>query len=821
MARKPAQKKSTTPLMDWTVSAAPEPGEEPPPEAGAGPIAQAPGAGRRPAASGSQRVTLMLAGLIAASLLAVGLSAAWNSFRLRQTLSRAVSLEEQSIRSGDRDQLDQLYPAQGDNWAALQRRRAEDGQVAPLPLQSLWPAFEAGSIQSIKTLASDTALVNVTRRFYAPDGSRVDFVLPQYYRFVGGQWRRQAPPPELRSEIRQRLSTYLEISYYAVDEAYAAALGTYLDQVLTGACSAWDCPPTLTFHLRLLLDDTAVMRSFDYFPASPGAPLLFSLMLAQRDSFWATTTLPLGAPHLAGYPADPESQAVFQRLIAVELISRLTGLLVPDSLRFNTLLYALAARLTASLQLDAPEITRLQLARPAFTAEELWDLNYVSTVRPLGPFYTQSAQNEALAALNLLLEAQSPRAEQRLFNGLSQAEQPDDWLARGLRLSPQAARAALDDALADMARVPAATSIATAQAFTLGCRNGLATFSPGDERPDYFLSGRFFDARPLAWSPEGARLLIELSGQPAVIEAATGQVTWLPDTLDYYDQLQWIDNQRLAYVQWPRDLFRSPYRAAQFSLRFLDVTAPAETLPAVAGLQDFALSPDRSMLAVVEAQTAPVFSGEGTIAVIPVAGGPPRSVARGFAPAWAPDGRRLVFAQTVDEHVVLQVLDVASGATRQIFDSAEWGVLGQQLDVWATWAASGERLAVVIQGRYGDDHAVWTLHPDGSGTRLIHEQDSPAYAAPASFSADGRYVAVTAWSPYWSRQTVIYDAATGERGVRLPNVGGWSAWAPSGHTLALSSADGLYAVEEPGSPRAIPRRLSEEGCYQALWNAAP
>jgi hypothetical protein len=66
----------------------------------------------------------------------------------------------------------------------------------------------------------------------------------------------------------------------------------------------------------------------------------------------------------------------------------------------------------------------------------------------------------------------------------------------------------------------------------------------------------------------------------------------------------------------------------------------------------------------------------------------------------------------------------------------------------------------------------------------------------------------------------VYDAVSGAPGVRVPNAGGWTSWAPDGHRLALASGEGLFVIAAPGDARAAPERLSDEACYRALW-AAP
>ena len=767
------------------------------------------------------QIGLRLGGVICLALAALGLTSAWNAYQLEQAMRRVVALEERAILTGDMDSLRELYADEDVEWLATQQRRAEFGQVAPLPMQSLWPALDTGVVKSVETLTPNTVRVEVIRRFFAPDGGQAFFALHQFYRFADGKWQRVPLPESDRREVRQWTGQHVEMSYFVLDEAVMTDLGPYLDGILTQACAAWACPDDLRFDLRFLLEDTASTRSFDFFSPSPGGPMIFALIFSQPESFWGSPTLPLASPHLAGYPADTESQALWRRLLALEILARLPGRLVPDTAlrRYNPFRYALAARLSVALQLDSPQIASLRNTKPAFTPEELWTLNYRSTERPLGPFYTQAAQLEALALLNLLLQDQPPETESRLFRGLRTATDPAAWLAEGLNIPPDEARARLRAAIETTGNPPASSPIPNPHTFTLGCRGGLAAFAPDQTPFTYSLAGRFYDARPVEWSPDGKRLLIYLSGQPAVVEADTGALLRLPDIADYYDDIQWVSNTVIAYTVWPRDLFRSTFDPSQFSLNFFDVTDPQRASPPIAGVRGYALSPDRSTAAVVQVKDIPFFdSRQSRVALMPALGGPLTLVGEGLNPAWSPDGRTLLYVQFNGDTASLHVVNLATESRREIFNSGDWDVRSQRFNPWVTWSPTGEHITLVAAGDFGNHTWVWAMRPDGSGAQLLLEQDSPAYADPASFSADGEYLAVHVWNPNWVRTTLIYDPANGKRVLMLPNVGGWPAWSPTGHQLALSSYGGLYVIAEPGDPQSSPKKLADEPCYRVLWD---
>ena len=166
----------------------------------------------------------------------------------------------------------------------------------------------------------------------------------------------------------------------------------------------------------------------------------------------------------------------------------------------------------------------------------------------------------------------------------------------------------------------------------------------------------------------------------------------------------------------------------------------------------------------------------------------------------------------------MNTLNIAGGVGHRIFDSGDWDRGGQVSDLSAVWSPAGDRVALAVQGSYGSQFSVWSLRPDGSEPVMIYDGPATAYADPVQFSADGAYLAVTLWDPYWQRQTAVYNAATGAKGIRLADVGGWPAWSPSGHELVMSSYEGISLVTNPADPLGQPQPLADGVCYRVLWN---
>src|SRR6185503_11181624 len=230
------------------------------------------------------RTSLILAAVAALAFVAFKVSAAWDTYRLRRGVSDTVALEEQSTRLGDLAALARLYPPDSGSWVAGRRLEAGNGQPAPLPMTSLWPTSDPAIVQSVTPLTANTARADVTRRYFAPNGAAANFTLPQYYQFEAGAWRRIPPPAALQAQVKEWSGRYIRLSYYAVDEALMLELGPYLDEKLARVCAAWDCPASLKFDLPFLLDDVAGSRGFDYFTPAPSAPMLFGLLLSERDA---------------------------------------------------------------------------------------------------------------------------------------------------------------------------------------------------------------------------------------------------------------------------------------------------------------------------------------------------------------------------------------------------------------------------------------------------------------------------------------------------------------------------------------------------------
>lgn len=161
------------------------------------------------------------------------------------------------------------------------------------------------------------------------------------------------------------------------------------------------------------------------------------------------------------------------------------------------------------------------------------------------------------------------------------------------------------------------------------------------------------------------------------------------------------------------------------------------------------------------------------------------------APAWSPDGTRLVFSRTRNrgQSYEIYVMTVARGRPRAITPS---GGFAQS----PSWAPDGSQIIFSASGgRFGQsgDHScspsLWVIKPDGTGLRrLIRAGVEPAY------SPDGRriaFVRLDAHDRPW-----LYIADSSGSGVRRIAVGAHPSWSPDGRRLLVERGVGLNRIAD-------------------------
>ena len=191
-------------------------------------------------------------------------------------------------------------------------------------------------------------------------------------------------------------------------------------------------------------------------------------------------------------------------------------------------------------------------------------------------------------------------------------------------------------------------------------------------------------------------------------------------------------------------------------------------------------------------------STSGTIYLSTEDGRSTVALGEGGAPAWSPDGRRLVvFRRTPGPcapcNYALDVIDVASQRRTAIFE-------GTTFDPAPAWSPDGRRIAFVNQRATGDDE-IWTIAADGSDPRQV--TNTLDNFAPA-WSPDGGRIAFYGFG----RDGIhIYSIRADGGDLRQLTFGAGvdtrPTWSPDGSRMAFLSSRGgsfeVYSMNADGS----------------------
>ncbi len=212
------------------------------------------------------------------------------------------------------------------------------------------------------------------------------------------------------------------------------------------------------------------------------------------------------------------------------------------------------------------------------------------------------------------------------------------------------------------------------------------------------------------WSPDGkwVAFLSDRGKQTDVwvVPAAGGREIRVTDDVDVEDLMQWLSGSRLAYLTgrgqsgiWALSLGDSSER--RLTPDSLRAASPR-------------LSPDGTQVAF----NVDRGGGVNDIALVPLAGGPMRTLVQGgnnSEVSWSPDGARLVFSSDRGGSQDIWVVDVAGGEPRQLTNwpggerSPRWNVDGSAVwfvsdrdarvsDLWLVPVAGGEPVRVTHAG---------------------------------------------------------------------------------------------------------------------------
>jgi TolB protein len=238
-----------------------------------------------------------------------------------------------------------------------------------------------------------------------------------------------------------------------------------------------------------------------------------------------------------------------------------------------------------------------------------------------------------------------------------------------------------------------------------------------------------------------------------------------------------------------------------------------------------AWSPDGRMIAF----RAMGSSGNGGIYVLSAGGGDPqRAISEPVTTdplSWAPDSRRIAFANASKGNMDIYQFDVFSGGLEPLTShdgsdtSPSWSRSGDEIvfcsdrsgasNIWAKNLTTGALNQLSSDGGNSypavspDGRSVaWVSEGEGvvvldrrTGGRTVLESPKEVSFAPA-WSPDGRVIAVTATD--WGGADVYLSAADGSGALLLTKSvagDGMPSWAPDGRRMVIASnQDGVYSL---------------------------
>jgi Tol biopolymer transport system component len=143
----------------------------------------------------------------------------------------------------------------------------------------------------------------------------------------------------------------------------------------------------------------------------------------------------------------------------------------------------------------------------------------------------------------------------------------------------------------------------------------------------------------------------------------------------------------------------------------------------------------------------------------------------------SPDGTRLCFSSDRNGQNAVYVLDLSTGATTLVSDTAWWSF-------GPAWSSRG--LIAYFSSKGGNRINTWTVRPDGSDARQI--TDRPGESRQPWWSPDGGTLALSADSGTGVFQLLL-TAPDGLDARAITTHGNWQQpfWSPDGRRIAVSA----------------------------------
>jgi TolB protein len=163
------------------------------------------------------------------------------------------------------------------------------------------------------------------------------------------------------------------------------------------------------------------------------------------------------------------------------------------------------------------------------------------------------------------------------------------------------------------------------------------------------------------------------------------------------------------------------------------------------------------------------------------------------APAWSPDGRRIVFSR--DD--TLYVIDPDDGKPRRVT-----GTLGgEERD--PAWSPDGEWIAFVRREPGLTAREIWRVRPDGTGRQRLTRFDAASYGP--AWSQDGRRIVFSSNANDGRYQ--LYEIGAGGKGSRRLTFQQGEyfdpSWSADGKTLVFERDGVVYTLVLGGTETAL------------------
>lgn len=246
----------------------------------------------------------------------------------------------------------------------------------------------------------------------------------------------------------------------------------------------------------------------------------------------------------------------------------------------------------------------------------------------------------------------------------------------------------------------------------------------------------------------------------------------------------------------------------------------------------------------------------------------PSPSVHGRWPQFVRDGRELIYHRKVNEGTGLRLVDLKSGASRNLAIEGELSAFAtlspdgrrvaycrRQAGRWQVrirsletdedralplrrescnpaWSPDGSRLAVSL--RDGEHWAQAVVRPDGGGLRILKTGTGTEWQlnAPAAWSPDGRRVAFAATTAPYESDLFVADLAGGA--VRNVTADAWydegPSWSADGRSIVFMSTRGgnwtwgLFAIPAAGgearilvAPDSVERRFPQLDSDGSVW----